>query len=137
MTRPGSMHLRLLLPTQVLIDETVAKVIAEAADGYFCLLPRHRDFVAPLVPGVLTYQKPSGEECFVAVNEGALVKCATRVMISAYDAVLGTDLEQLQALVDERFLQLDEHERKARAALARLEAGTLKNLKRLQELLHD
>jgi F-type H+-transporting ATPase subunit epsilon len=49
------------------------------------------------------------------------------------DGVLGTDLEELQALVEERFLQLDEHERRARTALSRLEAGTLRAFRELQD----
>lgn len=137
MTKPAHMRLKLLLPVQVLVDEPVIKVIAEAADGYFCLLPRHRDFVAALVPGVLSFHDLSGNERFAAVSEGILVKYAGDVMISTLDAALGDELDHLQALVDEKYLQHDEHERKARAALARLESGALKSFKRLQELRHD
>jgi F-type H+-transporting ATPase subunit epsilon len=56
------MRLRVLLPTDVLVDREAAKVIAEAANGSFCLLPRHVDFVAALVPGILRYTTPQGEE---------------------------------------------------------------------------
>jgi F-type H+-transporting ATPase subunit epsilon len=38
--------------------------------------------------------------------------------------------------VEERFLELDEHERKTRTALARLEAGTLRGFRELQEKFH-
>lgn len=136
MTAARSMNLRLLLPTEVLVDRPAAKLIAEARDGYFCLLPRHRDFVTALVPGVLAYYDASGAEHFVAVDEGVLVKCGRDVMVSAYNGVLGTDLERLQALLDETYLQLDEHERKARTALSRLEAGTLRKFKELQDTIH-
>jgi F-type H+-transporting ATPase subunit epsilon len=50
--------------------------------------------------------------------------------------VRGTDLVELEGLVAERFLELDEHERKARTALARLEAGTLRGFLALQETFH-
>lgn len=136
MTAVHAMNLKLLLPTEVLIDQPAAKLIAEARNGYFCLLPRHRDFVAALVPGVLAYYDESGAERFAAVDEGVLVKCGRDVMVSAYNGVLGTDLERLQALVDETYLQLDEHERRARTALSRLEAGTLRKFKELQDTIH-
>jgi len=138
MTAPdaGTMQLRLLLPTGVLVNQPVVKLIAEAQDGYFCLLPRHRDFVAALVPGVLAWHDDSDAEHFAAIDEGVLVKCARSVMVSAYDGVTGTDLASLQALVDESYLQLDEHERKARTALSRLEAGTLRKFKELQDVIH-
>ncbi len=45
------MKLKVLLPTEIFINEEVEKVVAEADNGYFCLLPRHVDFVSALVPG--------------------------------------------------------------------------------------
>lgn len=121
------MHLKLLLPTEVLVDEDVDKVIAEAENGHFCLLPRHVDFVAPLVPGILSFVSSSdGGERLVAVDQGVLVKCGASVMVSTLNAVRGTDLRSLRQTVDEVFRELDEHERRARTALARLEAGTLR-----------
>jgi F-type H+-transporting ATPase subunit beta len=47
------MKLMVLLPGEVFMEEEVEKVIAEARNGSFCLLPRHVDFVAALVPGLL------------------------------------------------------------------------------------
>ena len=51
------MRLTVLLPTEILVDEEVVKVVAEAQNGSFCLLPRHIDFVAALVPGLLSFVK--------------------------------------------------------------------------------
>lgn len=130
------MHLQVLLPTEVLVDEEVFKVIAEAENGEFCLLPRHIDFVAALVPGVMCFCASESEESFVAVDEGILVKCGHDVFVSTLNGVVGTELGQLQQLVNERFLVLDEHERKVRSALARLEAGTLRGFWGLQEKIH-
>lgn len=132
----GAMQLKVLLPTEILVDEPAAKVIAEALDGYFCLLPRHRDFVTALVPGVVAFNDQAGVERFAAIDEGVLVKCGPSVMISAYNGVCGDDLDGLQSLVEEIYLQLNEHERRARTALSRLEAGTLRKFKELQEVLH-
>lgn len=145
-----TMHLKILLPTEELVDETVLKVIAEADNGVFCLLPRHIDFVATLVPGILVfltepdYTGPDdtgtdhgkqSKENFAAVDEGVLVKCGRSVFVSTLNGVRDTDLSRLQSLVEERFLELDEHERKTRSALARLEAGTLRGFRQMQEIL--
>ena len=54
------MRLKVLLPTKILIDEEVTKVVAEAEDGSFCILPRHIDFVSALVPGIFSFT--SGED---------------------------------------------------------------------------
>jgi len=127
-----AMRLKILLPTEVLVDEKVAKVTATAANGSFCLLPRHVDFVAALVPSVLSFHQPQGGERFAAVDDGLLVKCGDLVTVSA----LGDELERLQAHVRERFLELDEHARKARSAVFRLEAGALRTFYELQEQRH-
>ncbi len=132
----GYMHLQVLLPTEVLVDQEVIKIIAEAENGEFCLLPRHIDFVAALVPGILCFCNREGKESFAAVDEGVLVKCGRDVFVSTFNGVRGADLTRLQALVEEHFLELDEHERKARTALARLEAGTLRGFRELQEEFH-
>jgi len=68
------MNLKVLLPTEVLIDEEVRKVTAEAENGFFCLLPRHIDFATALIPGLLSFEDSEGRETFVAVDEGVLVK---------------------------------------------------------------
>jgi len=131
-----AMRLRVLLPTEVLVDEETAKVIAEGENGAFCLLPRHIDFVAALVPGLLSFCDLEGRESFAAIDEGILVKCDRDVSISTLNGVRGTNLAELETLVEERFLELDEHERKARTALARLEAGTLRGFLELKERFH-
>ncbi len=130
------MQLKLQTPTQVLLDVPAVKVVAEAQNGLFCLLPRHVDFVAALVPGILYYTTAAGEERLVAVDEGALVKCGAEVLVSTTNAVLGTDLTALQAMVAETFLELDDDERRARSALARLESGALRRLLELEQQSH-
>lgn len=120
------MRLKLLLPSQILIDEPVQKIIAEGKDGSFCLEPRHVDFVSALKPGLLQFIDENGQEVFVAMDEGILVKCADEVMVSAYNAVRGDDLATLKDTVEHRFRQMDESERIARSALARLEAGVVR-----------
>ena len=135
---PGGavMRLKVLLPTEVLVDEEVIKVIADAENGSFCLLPKHIDFVAALVQGLLCFSDGQGRESYAAIDEGVLVKCGRDVSISTLNGVRGTDLAELEALIEGRFLELDEHERKARTALARLEAGTLRGFLELQERFH-
>ncbi len=130
------MYLRISLPTEVLVDDEVRKVVAEAENGSFCILPRHIDFVAALVPGILVFHDREDNESFAALDEGLLVKCGSSVFVSTRNGVQGDDLAELRKLVEERFLDLDEHERKARTALARLEAGTLRGFRELQEQLH-
>ncbi len=127
------MQLQVLLPTEILVDEPATKVIAEAANGAFCLLPRHIDFVAALVPGILLYETTQGKERLLANDTGILVKAGDRVRVSVLNAVRGTSLDALRETVEAHFKSLDEHERLTRSALARLEAGTLRRFQRLEQ----
>jgi F-type H+-transporting ATPase subunit epsilon len=127
------MRLRVLLPTEVLVDEEVVKVIAEAQNGFFGLLPHHIDFVAALVPGILSFTDQDGRDQHVAVDEGVLVKCGAEVRVSVWNAVRGDALTDLQETVASRFRHLDDEQRSARTALGRLEAGALRRFVELEE----
>jgi F-type H+-transporting ATPase subunit epsilon len=129
----SSMRLSVLAPTRVVVNERALKVVAEAANGMFCLLPRHVDFTAALVAGILYFDDGEGRQRYVAVDEGILVKRGADVMVSCYDAIAGADLDELHQLVAARYLELDEDERVGRSALARLEAGALRGLVDLEQ----
>jgi F-type H+-transporting ATPase subunit epsilon len=128
------MNLQIQTPISVFLDEEVVRVTARAENGSFCLLPRHIDFVASLVPGLLSFTPAGGGAArYVAVDEGILVKCGEDVLVSVWRTAGGTDLVELERAVAEDFRQRDEHERMARSALARLEAGALRRFAELEE----
>jgi F-type H+-transporting ATPase subunit epsilon len=128
------MTLKVLALTEVVLDEEVTKVSAEAENGGFTLLPRHIDFVTALAPGLLSLEKPDGSEEFLAVDEGILVKVGPDVLVSTRQAVRGADLGTLYKTVEERFRAVDEEERQARAALTRLEADMVRRFSELREI---
>ena len=126
------MNLKVLLPTGVLIEEEVTKVIAEAPNGFFCLLPKHVDFAAAIVPGILSFETAGGREEFLAVDEGILIKCGQEVLVSTRNAVRGPDLGQLRRTVEERFKVLDDREKTARSAMVKIEAGFVRRFLEIQ-----
>jgi F-type H+-transporting ATPase subunit epsilon len=116
------MRIAILLPSRVLAADDVTSVVAEGHEGSFGILPKHIDYVSPLVPGILTYRRTEdGAERIFAVDEGTLVKVGPEVLVSVRDAVAGDDLGTLRQTVNERFRSRDEKERSARSALAALE----------------
>lgn len=127
------MKLKVLLPTEILIDEDVTKVVAEAENGSFCLLPRHVDFLAALVPGIFSFVTPRGVEQFLAVDEGILIKCGPEVLVSTRNAVRGLDLGTLEQTVEETFRALDQREKMARSAVAKLETNFIRRLMEFEE----
>lgn len=114
------MKLKVLLPTRILMDEEVSKIVAEGEDGSFGILPRHVDFVSALVPGILSFVS-GGQEEFLAVDGGILVKCGSEVLVSTQEALRSMELGELERLVEEKFQTVEDHEKKSRSALAKLE----------------
>jgi F-type H+-transporting ATPase subunit epsilon len=129
------MNLKVLLPFQIYADKTgVSRIVAETREGSFGLLPHRLDCVAALTPGILTYQTEVGEDVFVAVDEGVLVKTGPDVLVSVRRAIAGKDLAQLHTAVEKEFLTMDERERNVRSVTAKLETGLLRRFAMFQ---HD
>jgi len=121
------MKLKILLPSRVLFEKEVSKIIAEAENGSFCILPSHIDYVATLVPGLLQFDSEESGEEFAAVDSGVLVKEGDRVLVSTQHAVYGGNLGSLQQTVEDSFKVLDDRDRAARSAVAKLEASFIRN----------
>ena len=127
------MRLKVLTPTETLVNEPVLQGYAEGQEGAFCLLPRHRDWVAALRPGIVGFITSAGREQFVAVDQGVLTKNGFEVSIAVRRAVREDDLARLREVVEREFRHLDEQEKIARSALARLEAGVIRRFLELPE----
>jgi F-type H+-transporting ATPase subunit epsilon len=130
---PTLMSLRILLPFQIFAHETgVWGIVAETPAGSFGLLPHRLDCVAALAPGILTYGTEGGDEVYIAVDHGVLVKAGQEVLVSVRRALRGTDLARLRDSVEREFLALDDSEKSLRSVVAKLEAGFLRRLAGLQ-----
>ncbi len=125
------MHLKLILPNEILVNQTVTKVTAEGSNGSFCLLPQHIDWISNLLPGILSFESETGEEVFLAIDEGILIKQGEQVLVSVRNAVRGDNLETLQQAVQQQFRHLDEREQRARSMLARLETSFVREFMEL------
>ena len=114
-------RLEICHPSEIFMDIEVDKVVAESPMGSFCILPRHIDTATALVPGILAYLNDAGEESFVAINGGILVKQGNNVLIATRMAIKG-ELGELRKKVEEFMDKVDEKERKTQSSLARMEA---------------
>jgi F-type H+-transporting ATPase subunit epsilon len=133
--QPTRMNLKILLPFGVFAEKNgVARIVAEARQGAFGLLPHRLDCVAALAPGILTYEDNAEGEVYVAIDEGVLVKTGLDVLVSVRNAIGGTDLGRLRAAVEREFMNVNERERDVRLAMAKMETGFLR---RLAEFQHE
>lgn len=127
------MKLKVLVPNDVLLDEAVNKIKAESEQGWFCVLPRHVDFVTVLVPGILSYEAAGLPVQYLAVDHGILVKCGPDVSVSTRSAVRGADLGVLREAIEKQFRMQHEKEQAARALEAKLEADLVRELVRMEQ----
>jgi len=123
------MHLKVLLPFQIFADKIgVVRIVAETREGSFGLLPHRLDCVAALAPGILVYESDAEGEAYVGLDEGVLIKTGPNVLVSARNAMAGTDLGKLHETIEREFLQLNEQEKNVRAVLAKLESGFIRRM---------
>jgi len=120
------MMLKILLPAEILIKQEVKKIVAEAENGSFCLMPNHIDFVATLAPGLFTYERAEGGQEVLAMDVGTLVKKGADVLVSTRNAVRAPDLGKLKQVVVQQYDILDEREKMVRSASAKLEASLIR-----------
>ena len=126
------MLLKILLPAEILMQLEVKKIVAEAENGSFCLMPNHIDFVATLAPGLFTYEKAEGGQEIMAMDVGTLVKKGSDVLVSTRNAVRAPDLGKLKQVVMQQYDILDEREKMVRSASAKLEASLIRRFVELK-----
>ncbi|PUB16194.1 ATPase [Yoonia sediminilitoris] len=132
MSMAPDMAVIIRLPTRTLFEGRAAYLGGVAPDGAFGLLPNHVDFVTAIVPSVLTLRMSDGTDEIFGLDEGLLVKKGHKVAVVVLRGVRGDDLVTLQDTVAASFIQMDEEERQARAALSRLEADMVRRFAELK-----
>jgi F-type H+-transporting ATPase subunit epsilon len=132
MNPASPMRLEVVTPGEVMLDRGVSKVSAESPQGAFTLLPRHVDFVAILVPGLIAFMA-DGDEHLMAVDGGVLIKRGPVVRIATGEAAEGDSVLALQRALRASFEELAEGERRSRAALVRLETDLVRRSMEMSE----
>jgi F-type H+-transporting ATPase subunit epsilon len=129
------MNLTILLPENTYWQGRVKKVVGEAKNGSFCLLPAHIDFMTIMVPGIFYTVTEESQDVYFAINEGFLLKTGREVTLATRNAVKGESLGSLKRQVEEDFKKINQQDRKARQALQKLEADFVRRFLDLEA--HD
>ena len=111
----------------------VNRVTVDTNAGSYGFLPQRLDCVAALVPGILTYETATGGVYYVAIDEGVLIKTENEIQVSVRNAIGGADLGKLRETIEREFKNLDENERIARSAVAKLESEFIQSIKKLRQ----
>ncbi len=121
------MRLKVYSPTGIVLETPVTQVDFEAIDGFYTVLPRHVDMVSALKSSILSY-KIDGKKSYVACHQGVLVKKGENVSVSTKLAIMGTDLKELQKMIEVDFKTMEQERKEVNLTMARLELGLAKGL---------
>ena len=123
------LHFKVLLPSRVFLDERqVRRVVLSTDQGSLGIYPRRRDFVAALVPGILTYESSEGKEVYLAVDRGLVLKAGFEITVSTRNATRGEGLGHLKEAVERDFLEHREMDDNTRATLRKLETDMFRRI---------
>jgi len=116
----------------VLRTAEAVHVEAEDSSGAFGILQGHADFLTVLAVSVLTWRDGSGHEHYVALRGGLLsVRNGSSVSVATPEAVMGEDLQRLEADVLSRFRRHLDEERAAHTAAQQLHLAAIRQIMRL------
>ncbi len=122
------MTLDIFMPSQIHRVHDAELVDVESQIGHLTLLPRHIDCAAELVSGLVRVRGEDGEERYLGIDGGTLVKIGDRVTISTPRAVVDRELGSIHEALAHRRRQREARERENRRALVRLEFELARSL---------
>lgn len=115
------LHLQLVSPERVLVDENVDEVQIPGRDGYMGILPGHAPLLSELKPGGVLSYKSAGGEKVLAVFGGFVEVQPDRVRILADAAERKEEINVEAARQDlSKAVELDDIER----AQAKIDAAS-------------
>lgn len=137
-----TLHLKILTPRKVVIDESVVSVTAPSeSEGEITILPKHTRLLTVLREGIITIRKQSAED-FLAVGGGYLETDGKELKILVSRAYHHHEVDEAQtkrALEDAKKAvgeQKDHHQRLEAASIIRRSLVDLKLLKKRKSKAH-
>jgi F-type H+-transporting ATPase subunit epsilon len=127
------MQLKVLIPSRVILDTKVDKIVCEDTNGSFCILPKHIDCVRILIPSILSFSYQNVEK-YIGIDEGIFVKCKKHVSISVKKAISDVELGEIKKGLEENLQNLDEDEKKIKRILTELEMDFIKRYTEIKKL---
>ncbi|SFJ12880.1 F0F1 ATP synthase subunit epsilon [Celeribacter neptunius] len=125
-------RLTITTPMELLLDQVpVLSLRAEDESGSFGILKGHTDFLTVLPASILRWISAAGETRYCAVGPGLLtVSGGDQVAVSCRKAILGDELDKLEAEVRELRQGEADLDRQARVEQMRLHANAVRQMMR-------
>jgi F-type H+-transporting ATPase subunit epsilon len=119
-------HVQIVTPLDTAWTGTCGKVSVQTTGGWWTFLPRHREMVALVVPGIVTAWLADGGEILVAVDEGLLTKRGPDLTIATRHAAVGRNAEDLKKEAGRQFAEARAGEELMQQVIGRLETDFIR-----------
>lgn len=124
------MRLVVTTPRRLVLDLVgVDSVRAEDASGGFGILSGHADFITVLPPSILSYRDAEDAEHYVGLVGGVLlVRGGDQVMVASPEAMVGDDLDALEAMIIEFASRALDEEQQIHTDSTRLHIAAIRHI---------
>lgn len=124
------MRLVVTTPRRLVLDhDGVNSVRAEDASGGFGILSGHADLMTVLPPSILSYRDAGDTEHYVGLVGGVLVvRGGDQVMVASPEAMVGDDLDVLEAMIIEFSSRASDEEQQVRTDSTRLHIAAIRHI---------
>lgn len=120
------MKFKVMTPTALACEGDAVTISVPTVSGWWTFLPRHRDMVTIVVPGVLTWKGTDNVVIKVAIDEGILTKRKGSITVASRHAAVGTTIEELHRIIADQFAKENEKEKRMHSVIALLEGDFLR-----------
>jgi F-type H+-transporting ATPase subunit epsilon len=124
------MRLVITTPTAIVVDQSdISSVRAEDASGGFGILKGHADLLTALNLSIVSWRDAADRVRYCAVRRGVLsVTDGSEIAIATREAILGDDLDRLEAIVLDEFRKRTDAERASRTHSAQLQMKAIRQI---------
>ena len=127
------MKLRVLTPTEVVLEDDVVHVSVEDPTGSLGFRAGHAPLVTPLVRGILTARSADGRERYVALDGGVAIVGNDVVEIASRQAVESDDLDHLERNVVSEFARQAQQDQANFVAFEKMRLSFMRRLLELEK----
>ena len=122
------MKVRVLTPTEVVLDREAVHVTVEDLTGSVGVRPGHAPLVTPLVQGILMARDAGGAEHYVAVNRGVMIVNQDLVQVASREAVAGDNLARLSGTALSAFRKQADEDKTNHVAFEKMRISFMRNV---------
>ena len=133
----NTFHLRIYKASDTFFEGEAESVVIPAVDGAYGVMAGHENVVCAIIPGMLKYRQPGGEDQYAAVTAGMMRIEDNDVLIIVEAAERPEDIDEVRARAAEEAAREKMLQKKSMQDFALAEAALHRAIARLRVKEHQ